>query len=610
MHLLKAATIELEEFPPNRIPPYAILSHTWQTQEVIFDDFRHGKSSAELERTKKASWSKIQGSCKCTLNDGLEYVWIDSCCVDKSSSAELSETLNSMFAWYEKATICYAYLADVSADGDPNQPGSAFEHSKWFTRGWTLQELLAPREILFFSHDWAEIGKKSTEKNQLCSTISKITRIDEDTLMHQKPLGFSSVARRMAWAAHRETTRPEDIAYCLMGVFSINMPMLYGEGGEKAFLRLQEEIMKESDDQTIFAWVDRETSDISLRGLLATSPLKFAGCHNIFPYQDWAPRQPYSMTNRGLRIELPIIRRGVDEYVAALDCPSPPQYGDSSFLAIFLKRLSTVDEQYARTKVGTLAEVHERGPMQTIYVRQTIAIPDLGGIFRSHILQLREMRGVQYRAVKTLAPDDAKGAVALTSTRTGLAADRLPRAYKIVKGRSNHLLCCLVFERTGGPALLVMLGSEEGFAIGFDAIDAQNPEMFDNDDLEAIRQVYVPRKSGNWITLDDHSVRVDAEPRIHNSSKYYLIDVTIQPIYKPTNPIKAISDALQTPSLGIRPAIKPRKEPEKKPDPELQPPPYPGKTQKSDLEPVKTDAQPEKIKSTSRWRLAFKSNAR
>ena len=105
MHLLKAATIELEEFPPNRIPPYAILSHTWQTQEVIFDDFRHGKSSAELERTKKASWSKIQGSCKCTLNDGLEYVWIDSCCVDKSSSAELSETLNSMFAWYEKATI-------------------------------------------------------------------------------------------------------------------------------------------------------------------------------------------------------------------------------------------------------------------------------------------------------------------------------------------------------------------------------------------------------------------------------------------------------------------------------------------------------------------------
>lgn len=157
----------------------------------------------------------------------------------------------------------------------------------------------------------------------------------------------------MSWAAHRETTRPEGIAYCLMGVFSVNMPMLYGEGAEKAFLRLQEEIMKQSDDHTIFAWVDRDASWLSLRGLLATSPSMFAGCHDILAYQDWAPRQPYSMTNRGLRIELPIIRRGEDEYVAALDCPSPPQYEDTSFLAIFLRRLSTVDEQYARVSKWT-----------------------------------------------------------------------------------------------------------------------------------------------------------------------------------------------------------------------------------------------------------------
>lgn len=200
----------------------------------------------------------------------------------------------------------------------------------------------------------------------------------------------------MSWAAHRETTRPEDIAYCLMGVFSVKMPMLYGEGAEKAFLRLQEEIMKQSDDHTIFAWVDRDASWLSLRGLLATSPSMFAGCHDILAYQDWAPRQPYSMTNRGLRIELPIIQRGEDEYVAALDCPSPPRYEDTSFLAIFLRRLSTVDEQYARVKVDRLAEVHERGPMQTIYVRQKIAIPDLGGIFRSHFLQLRELSGNRY----------------------------------------------------------------------------------------------------------------------------------------------------------------------------------------------------------------------
>lgn len=168
------------------------------------------------------------------------------------------------------------------------------------TRGWTLQELLAPSEIVFFSRDWVEIGKKST----LCGILSKITRIDEKILMHVKPLESASIAKRMSWAAHRKTTRSEDIAYCLMGIFSVNMPMLYGEGGERAFLRLQEEIMKHSDDQSIFAWVDREAPSDSLHGLLATSPSKFAGCHTIFPYDNWDPRPPYSMTNRGLRIDL------------------------------------------------------------------------------------------------------------------------------------------------------------------------------------------------------------------------------------------------------------------------------------------------------------------
>lgn len=199
------------------------------------------------------------------------------------------------------------------------------------------------------------------------------------------------------------------------------------------------------------------------------------------------------MTNRGLRIELPVIRRDVDEYIAVLDCPSSPRYEDTSFLAIFLKQLSTVDEQYARVNVNRLAEVHEQGSMQTIYVRQNIAIPDLGGIFRNHILRLRDMPGNWYRIVKVLAPVEARRPTGLTSC-AGTSEHEFPRTFRIKKV-SNHFLCSIiVFERMGGPALVVMLGSEEGFAIGFNAIDAHDPDRFTIDDLNAISQ-FLSRKS-------------------------------------------------------------------------------------------------------------------
>lgn len=568
MRLLNASTIELEEFTPNRIPPYAILSHTWGIQEVIFEDFQRG---AVDSTTKKEPWGEMQDSCQRAMEDGLEYIWIDTCCINKSSSAELSECLNSIFAWYGKASICYAYLVNVPpAAGDPNQPGSAFEHSRWFTRGWTLQELLAPAEVLFFSQHWTEIGRKSIDEKEdaLCRTLSRITRIDEDILKHRKPLEFESVARRMAWAAHRETTRPEDMAYSLMGIFSVHMPMLYGEGSERAFLRLQEEIMKQSDDQTIFAWVDCEVSETSLHGLLATSPSKFAGCHHILPYQDWAPRQPYSMTNRGLRIELPIIRREKDEYVAVLDCPSPPEYEDTSFLAFFLKRLSTVDGQYTRVKVDRLAEVHEQGPMQTIYVRQTVTLTNLGSIFWNHILQLRGMPGDPYRLVNVLAPIEIKCPVGLSSSRAGTSNHGFPQTFRIMKGVGNHLLCFAVFERTDGRALIVMLGSEEGFSVGFDVIDAQGPDRFDIEDSKTVRNIYQARKLGSWVTLEDHLVCVDAEPRVHNGTKYYMIDIKIHAVHEQSNPLNAVSDALQSPNMDIRPAIRPLKKPESKPLPD------------------------------------------
>ncbi|PMD16890.1 hypothetical protein NA56DRAFT_730642, partial [Hyaloscypha hepaticicola] len=185
-------------------------------------------------------WSKVTGCCAQAALDGWEYVWIDSCCIDKTSSAELSEAINSMFRWYKKAEVCYAYLSDVSsASDDPRNFPSQFSQSKWFTRGWTLQELLAPHYVDFFDQTWTWIGSKGS----LNAVISQITGI-ADLVCYKE----ASVAQKMSWASYRETTRIEDLSYCLLGLFGVHMPPLYGEG-ENAFMRLQREIMNTTDDE-------------------------------------------------------------------------------------------------------------------------------------------------------------------------------------------------------------------------------------------------------------------------------------------------------------------------------------------------------------------------
>lgn len=162
--------------------------------------------------------------------------------IDKTSSTELSEAINSMFKWYQRSAVCYAYLVDVHSKND-------FTKSRWWNRGWTLQELIAPCSVVFFSSEWDCIGDKSI----LVSDISKRSRISVDVLLNPNEVSKSSGAQRMAWAANRKTTRSEDIAYCLLGIFDINMPLLYGEG-RQAFKRLQEEIIRTKQDQSLLAW--------------------------------------------------------------------------------------------------------------------------------------------------------------------------------------------------------------------------------------------------------------------------------------------------------------------------------------------------------------------
>lgn len=263
-------------------------------------------------------------------------MWIDTCCIDKTSSTELSEAVNSMYRWYQGVESCYVYLHDV----DKDRWQESFLKSKWFKRGWTLQELLAPRTVVFYDRKWQVLG----DKIGLAAEISSATSIAIDVLQ-TGDLRHYSVAQKMAWAARRVTTRPEDRAYCLMGLFDVNMPPLYGEG-EKPFRRLQEEIVRHNDDHSIFTW---SMGKMKFSGLLAPSPDRFAGSQKKWvsdpPVEG---REPFSMTNYGLSIKLEITPWSADTYLAYLDCAAEETDSDMKVrVGIFLRRLRE-DDQYVR----------------------------------------------------------------------------------------------------------------------------------------------------------------------------------------------------------------------------------------------------------------------
>jgi hypothetical protein len=229
----------LTTFFANKIPQtYAILSHTWDAEEVTFEDLQNRTG------TKKAGYSKIRFCGEQARRDGLQYFWVDTCCIDKSSSAELSEAINSMYRWYRESTKCYVYLPDVlrtAVNTNDLAWESAFRKSRWFTRGWTLQELIAPTSVKFFSKEGELLGDKSTLERHVC----EITGIPAKAL-RGSPLPNFSITERMSWGEQRKTTCEEDKAYSLLGIFDISIPVIYGEGREKALKRLREEIDKAS----------------------------------------------------------------------------------------------------------------------------------------------------------------------------------------------------------------------------------------------------------------------------------------------------------------------------------------------------------------------------
>ncbi|KAL1948626.1 hypothetical protein VTO73DRAFT_10432 [Trametes versicolor] len=287
---------------------YAILSHTWEAggeqgyaalaklQSALSNLSDEGlllspHTSLRTPATDSilshpAISSKIKHACRVAHSHGFELLWMDACCIDKSSSAELIESLNSMYEWYRQASVCYVYLADVPSTDNIGSPGSAFRASRWHRRGWTLQELIAPTNVVFLSLDWHPLGTKTT----LAALLESITGVDANILLHKIPLSSVSVARRMWWASSRQTTRVEDEAYALMGIFDVRIPMVYGEG-RKAFSLLQEEILKTIPDQSLFAWGPKFSSSpesasaasLLPRSLLAVSPRDFRMAKMITP---------------------------------------------------------------------------------------------------------------------------------------------------------------------------------------------------------------------------------------------------------------------------------------------------------------------------------------
>jgi hypothetical protein len=237
----------------DNIPPYAILSHTWgaDTEEVSFGDLLSGTGKV------KFGYGKIRFCEEQARRDGLQYCWVDTCCIDKSNNNELSEAINSMFRWYRNAAKCYVYLSDVSGHASNakfNQPfwEPAFRKSRWFTRGWTLQELTAPISVEFFSKEGELLGNKiSLERN-----IHEITGIPIKVLRGAALSNFST-AERLLWAEKRETTRKEDKAYSLLGIFDVHMPLIYGEGRDSALRRLREEINKASKGKLVLTFFSK-----------------------------------------------------------------------------------------------------------------------------------------------------------------------------------------------------------------------------------------------------------------------------------------------------------------------------------------------------------------
>jgi hypothetical protein len=464
MRLINVETLKLENFADAEIPErYAILSHTWgpEEEEIRFD----GISSGNIDKDKKGFF-KLEQCCKQAKQDGCGYAWIDTCCIVSSNSTELGKSIRSMFRWYQNATICYAYLADVPAGTDCKSDDSAFCKSRWFSRGWTLQELLAPKTVHFYGKAWNAIGTKS----ELSRVIEKITRIPREVLEGYQPLETTSVAQRMSWAADRLTKEPEDIAYCLLGLFGVSMGLEYGETPERAFQRLQYEIMKVVRDESILAWGYGYSPKTKLRadspstalsaGALARSPADFRFCDRVVSRQPHAG-PAYSLEVKGgyLFVQLPVAEKAESkETFIILDCCSDDDAARSIAVALWPdpSRPSPSSEYWIRLAHQRIISVAGGShPKKSFYIRATKSVDSTEARNRRHWIRIGELAGNQLELLDVYPGSTLTGNQGVISTFE--SASDVGKVGRIVRLRNKRdkdrdILLVILVERTGEKA--------------------------------------------------------------------------------------------------------------------------------------------------------------
>jgi hypothetical protein len=447
MWLLDTVTLKLCHFECEPPPPYAILSHTWAEEEVTFAEI------GTPEGKQKRGYQKIEGCCALARADGLSYAWIDTCCIDKTSSAQLSEAINSMFRWYSKAHVCYAYLADVTLSSRSLLP-RGFARSRWFKRGWTLQELIAPMAVVFYDGSWSYIGTKAS----LLDQIADITAISYEALIDPSSIRRESVAERMSWAARRKTTRIEDMAYCLMGLFDVNMPLLYGEG-PKAFRRLQMQIIADSADLSILTWCvpHNALGRTGLLGVLATSPEDFSKNREDTAILSNAivkatPGSILSLTNLGLSISLPLLRLG-GSTVAVLNCW---QNGNRVGICVYREPVTNCYYRHRTSQIIHVdANIQLEQPRQiylSIRERFTDVEYDLSNIKISVTNTTNSAHS--FNITRMLAFDDDRDLLAFDDRQVARA-----RQF-VLRGKSRRTL--ILLQNRGGDSFSLLFGRDRG----------------------------------------------------------------------------------------------------------------------------------------------------
>ncbi|KAK3367998.1 heterokaryon incompatibility protein-domain-containing protein [Podospora didyma] len=571
MWLIDTATMRMHDVFNTEDHKYAILSHTWEDDEVNFEDMTLRPYVAR----QKKGYLKIEKTCQLAKERGIPYAWVDTCCIDKTSSAALSEAINSMFLWYKESNVCFAYLSDLPSD-TPELPRLAvkmgFSHCRWFTRGWTLQELIAPELLEFYDADWNFLGTKSILRVE----VSISTGIDVDVLEDVGKLSTVPVGRRMAWAANRTTTRIEDMAYCLLGIFDVNMPMIYGEG-PKAFFRLQEEIIKNTNDLSLFAWNSQPGAGTDLRptfweyhqeqfrGILASSPAEFRNCLKLEHDPDSRrDNREFVMTNNGLRIDCSLAVHQPDrDYIFSLGCRSPFKGLGMRALGIRLAKADggfvrvAATETFALPKdIDTEGEALVFGPVSTVYIRK--------GVRAAIAKKIRERSRIRRIYSLHLPPGWEKRTVSSTP-KSRLDPDAMVCYTRTLRSFLDILHFSFVPESPGLTKGTAVVNLNFLFSSKFLVVDDFRFAVLDDDDMAELKPIVDIdedlgfRKaneiiSRSWKSRDSESPTIrPKEWRIYEDFAY-RIDVSHSPN------LKAISrdDRNEDFSLKVDIYVKPR----------------------------------------------------